>query len=387
MAIEATTRQSRDQAGEQRLRALRDAMQGTGIELLLVAGTGRHHFIGANFCWWASGVRQLGRDALVAVPADGEPLLLTSPAWDAARVRGQSWIADVVAVDDVPGALAGIARERGWSAVRAAFTGRDLASPALLAALGDCFQDEPSAADELVQEVAAGHDELELASIERAVAIAEAGFRHLCQVARPGIPEFELAGEAEARMRSLGADDNFLLISASQHNRAVHAPTDRELWPGDVILGEISPSVDGQFAQICRAAVLGEASERQLACYAVLQEGFQAGLDRAGPGVPTSEVARAVNEVVTRHGYGKYTRPPYMRTRGHAMGLGALLPADVTDSSELVLQTGMAFVLHPNQYFPEVGYLLCGDEVVITGDGARALSSSPLVLESIEVPA
>jgi Xaa-Pro aminopeptidase len=97
-------------------------------------------------------------------------------------------------------------------------------------------------------------------------------------------------------------------------------------------------------------------------------------------------VARAVNEVVNRHGYEKYTKPPYMRTRGHAMGLGALLPADVTDSSELVLQPGMAFVLHPNQYFPEVGYLLCGDEVVITEDGARALSSSPLVLESIEVP-
>lgn len=387
MAIEATTRQSRDQAGEQRLSSLRDAMRGTGIELLLVAGTGRHHFIGANFCWWASGVRQLGRDALVAVPAAGEPLLLTSPAWDAARVQGRSWIADVVAVDDVPGALAGIVHERGWGAIRAAVAGRDVASPALLAALGDCFQDEPSAADELVEEVAGGHDELELASIERATAIAEAGFRHLCEVARPGIREFELAAEAEARMRSLGADDNFLLISASQHNRAVHAPTDRELWPGDVILGEISPSVDGQFAQICRAAVLGEASERQLACYAVLQEGFRAGLDRAGPGVPTSEVARAVNEVVTRHGYEKYTKPPYMRTRGHAMGLGALLPADVTDSSELVLQPGMAFVLHPNQYFPEVGYLLCGDEVVITEDGARALSSSPLVLESIEVPA
>jgi Xaa-Pro aminopeptidase len=43
----------------------------------------------------------------------------------------------------------------------------------------------------------------------------------------------------------------------------------------------------------------------------------------------------------------------------------------------------MAFVLHPNQYVPGAGYLLCGDEVVITADGARALSSRLPELDSI----
>jgi Xaa-Pro dipeptidase len=366
----------RNAAGQRRLDAVRAEMERRGLDLLLVFGSGRHHFIGANLCWWLSGTRQVGRDAAVVLPRSGEPVLLTSPSWDAARSRRRGWIEEVMAVDDVAAALADVVRGHG----RVGIAGRATASPAVAAALDGAFAD----ADDAVLAVASVHDELSVASIERAVQIADAGYRHMREVARPGMREFELAAESDAHMRALGADDNFLLISASQHNRAVHAPTDRELSLGDVILGEISPSVDGQFAQICRSAVIGEADERQLACYGVLQEAFEAGLACAGPGVPVAEVTRAVDAVVAGHGYGRYTKPPYMRTRGHAMGLGVLIPADITEASDVVLAPGMAFVLHPNQYFPEVGYLLCGDQVVITEDGARALSPDLPTLDLIE---
>jgi Xaa-Pro aminopeptidase len=201
------------------------------------------------------------------------------------------------------------------------------------------------------------------------------------------MPEYELAAEADAQMRELGADDNFLLISASQHNRAVHPPTDRLLDEGDIILGEISPSVDGQFAQICRSAIIGEPDERQLACYEILRAGFAAGLEACGPGVPVAEVTRVINALISAEGYEKYCKPPYMRTRGHAMGLGALIPADISERSEVLLAPGMSFVLHPNQYFPEVGYFLCGEQVLITEDGARALAPGAPHLDSITIGA
>ena len=31
----------------------------------------------------------------------------------------------------------------------------------------------------------------------------------------------------------------------------------------------------------------------------------------------------------------------------------------------------MVFVMHPNQYIPESGYLMCGEPVVVTRRGAR----------------
>jgi hypothetical protein len=35
----------------------------------------------------------------------------------------------------------------------------------------------------------------------------------------------------------------------------------------------------------------------------------------------------------------------------------------------------MLFMIHPNQYLPETGYLLCGEPVVITARGAEVLTA------------
>jgi Xaa-Pro aminopeptidase len=374
---------ARAEAGRARIAALRRQLEERELDVLLVLGSGRHHFIGANFAWWLSGVRHLGRDAAVLLPRDGEPVLVTAPSWDGPRARRRGWIDDVVAVDDVVAGIADVVRQRGWREARAAIAGAATASPALSRALSAVFDAAQDGGDAAVLAVASTHDAYAISCIERAVEIAETGYRYMCDVARPGMKEYELAAECDGRMRELGADDNFLLISASQHNRAVHPPTDRELSLGDIILGEISPSVDGQFAQICRSAIIGEPDDRQLACYEVLREGFHAGLEACGPGVPVKEVTRVINDLIGGRGYEEYCKPPYMRTRGHAMGLGAMVPADISDRSEVVLAPGMSFVLHPNQYFPEVGYYLCGDQVVVTEDGARALSPAAPALDAI----
>jgi hypothetical protein len=45
----------------------------------------------------------------------------------------------------------------------------------------------------------------------------------------------------------------------------------------------------------------------------------------------------------------------------------------------------MVFVMHPNQYLPETGYLMCGEPVVVTPEGAKALTAQSANLDSITV--
>jgi Xaa-Pro aminopeptidase len=45
----------------------------------------------------------------------------------------------------------------------------------------------------------------------------------------------------------------------------------------------------------------------------------------------------------------------------------------------------MVFVMHPNQYLPESGYLMCGEPVVVTDQGCRALSAQLAQLDVIPV--
>jgi Xaa-Pro aminopeptidase len=74
-----------------------------------------------------------------------------------------------------------------------------------------------------------------------------------------------------------------------------------------------------------------------------------------------------------------------MRVRGHGLGITSDRPGDIVERNERVLESGMVFVMHPNQYIPESGYLMCGETVVVSENGARALSARPAQLDVIAV--
>ncbi len=44
----------------------------------------------------------------------------------------------------------------------------------------------------------------------------------------------------------------------------------------------------------------------------------------------------------------------------------------------------MLFMIHPNQYLPETGYLLCGEPVLMTANGAEVLIAQKSALASVE---
>ena len=179
--------------------------------------------------------------------------------------------------------------------------------------------------------------------------------------------------------------DNFFMLNAGPHNRAVQPCSSRRLEPGDFVLTELSPLYRGQMTQICRTIHLGSATREHQDGYALLKAGFEAGLQAAKPGRPMSDVCDAVDAVLEAAGYAEYSRPPWLRLRrrGHGLGLGTTLPGDVAPDNDMILEPGMMFVLHPNQYLPQTGYMMCGEPVLITEQGARALSSERGVLDEV----
>jgi Xaa-Pro aminopeptidase len=98
-----------------------------------------------------------------------------------------------------------------------------------------------------------------------------------------------------------------------------------------------------------------------------------------------ADVCRAINAVLEAEGYSEYCRPPHIRRRGHGLGFGAIGPGDVALDNATVLETDMLFMIHPNQYLPETGYLLCGEPVVVTSEGACALTQKQAMLAELPV--
>jgi Xaa-Pro aminopeptidase len=112
-------------------------------------------------------------------------------------------------------------------------------------------------------------------------------------------------------------------------------------------------------------------------------QAMEAGFAAAQPGAAMADVCRAINAVLEAQGYGEFCHPPHIRRRGHGLGFGSILPGDVALDNAIVLEPDMLFMIHPNQYLPETGYLLCGEPAVMTPQGARALTAQQAALAEI----
>jgi Xaa-Pro aminopeptidase len=352
------------------------------LDGLIAFNDGQNSFLDSNAVYVFSGVRPIGRSAVV-IGRDGSSTLIVEPSWDGDRASSLSFTDSTYASDDLVEGLREELARHSLVASALAVTALAKQSRSLDRAVRGLLVQPPRAADALASHLARIRNPQELAAVKKAVWIAERGYERLMASARPGIREFELAADIYAFMKELGAEDNFLLMSASQHNLAVRAAGRRVLQEGDIILGEITPCYQGQFVQICRTTILGASTPIFTEKYALVQLAMRRGMDAAVPGATMGQVTEAMNDVFRAAGYGDYCRPPYMRVRGHGLGVTSDRPGDIVEDSQVKLEEGMVFVMHPNQYIPETGYLMCGETVVISHNGAISLSETDASLDVV----
>jgi Xaa-Pro dipeptidase len=355
-----------------RLERVRRRMAADGVDTLVALSSARHSMARPDLATHLSGFRSLGESAFV-LSGDGGARLIVTPAYDEERAALRC--ADgVVATDDLAGALAQILAERGARNGRVATTGLASLPYAIAARVIAAIGADALGYDDAVFAATAPKTGDEIARARKAAEIAERGFERLLAIGRAGMREADLAVELNLYTKSLGADDNFLMMSALPHGYGVAASSNRALTRGDVLVAEFTPSYEGQFAQICRTVSVGAPSNVLAEKYALVVRAMEAGIASVRPGIPVSAVAGAIDAVLTQAGYGEYCRPPHMKRRGHGMGSGSIAPGDIAFDNHAAIEEDMVFVVHPNQYLPETGYLLCGEPVRVTATGGEALT-------------
>ena len=198
------------------------------------------------------------------------------------------------------------------------------------------------------------------------------------QAARPGRAYYELVAETEAFFRANGVDDNFQIIGlGGVEVRGMAPPGGKRLKRGDMVTTELTPCVDGYYAQICRTLVVGEPTPEQRGAHALWREAMEAGIATVRDGVIAADIAKAENDVFRRHGMGQYTTSEYTRVRGHGMGLFADSKPHLLENVTTRIDAGMTLIVHPNTYHPMVGYLVLGDALVVTKAGCEVLTGTP----------
>lgn len=220
--------------------------------------------------------------------------------------------------------------------------------------------------------------EEEIDAVRRAAALADEGYEVFVAAAREGRTEYEVVAELEGFFRSRGCPDNFMIMaSGGREVRAMHPPGGKRLQRGDLVTTELTPCVDGYYAQICRTLVVGPPSAEQQQAFAVHLEALEAGLAALRPGVTAGQVATAQNDVFRRHGLAEYITSQYTRVRGHGLGLYVDSRPAILEGDATVIEAGQTIIVHPNGYHPASGYLVLGDAVVPRDGGNEILTRTP----------
>ncbi|MBX9843871.1 MAG: Xaa-Pro peptidase family protein [Xanthobacteraceae bacterium] len=361
----------------QRIKRLTDAMQESGLDAMLVYGNAWQ----GDYLRYATDFGILEGQALAIVRGDGHITLYVDSALEADRAALDCPGIEVVLAPDLTGEVeAALDRMRNQS--MGAAPQRLLPRRIALRAGGLKITDETGFVDRLLMRKL---DE-EIDAIRRAAKLADEGYKVFMQAVRPGRADYELIAEAEAFFRANGVDDNFQIIGVGGVEvKGMAPPSGKRLKRGDMVTTELTPCVEGYYAQICRTLVLGEANAEQKAAHALWREAMEAGIATVRPGITAADIAKAENDVFRKHGMGQYTTSEYTRVRGHGMGLFADSKPHILEDVTTRIEEGMALIVHPNTYHPVVGYMVLGDGVAVTDDGCEVLTGTPRELFSIAV--
>ena len=325
---------------------------------------------------YLTGTNFYGPNAIVLYIRDSEKLhlLLSSPV-DADKAKaGLEGVELYLSLENRGAFLKRVLEDNGVRSVGVSDGG--LFPAALARAVRDSGA-EIKSADGFIEKRRLRKSPEEVECLRAAVSLADRAFPTFVDAISRGLNEFQIVAEVEYELKKMGAEDNFMLISTGQTEVfGMTPPQNRTAKPGDLVLTELTPQLDGWWCQICRTVVKGPPSDVQKRIFDIFLEAEDAGLALVKPGSNIDDVARAENDVFRKYGYGEYISSKYTRVRGHGHGMHLDEDPTVNEGVDLVIEEGMVIVIHPNTYNPETGYVVVGDPVVVTADGYKMLSTT-----------
>jgi len=214
----------------------------------------------------------------------------------------------------------------------------------------------------------------ELAAMAEAVRIIEVAFQQTIAQIRPGVTERELATTLANAIIAAGGDgESFPSIVAGGPNGAYphHENSDRPLEVGDLIIIDGGARYGAYLSDMTRTVALGEPGPEARRIHDLVLRANAAGRAALRPGITGEQIDQAARAVITAGGYGEY----FIHRTGHGLGLDEHEPPYIVAGSTDPLPVGATFTIEPGIYIEGIGGVRIEDDVVITAEGGRSLTS------------
>lgn len=240
------------------------------------------------------------------------------------------------------------------------------------------------ATTEVLDRVRAVKDEAEVARIRAAAELVDAALATVVPMLAERPTERAFAAALETQIRANGAvahtvetDIGFDTIVASGPNGAIphHAPVDRVIESGDLVIIDVGGRVDGYRSDMTRTFCVGAMSADQTRHYETVIAAQQAGVEAMVVGAETNAVDTAARQVIAEAGWAD----SFTHGTGHGVGLDIheLPRVASTTGADDVYEAGTVATVEPGVYLRGRAGVRIEDTCVATPNGAQRLTSFP----------
>ncbi|MFM8302984.1 MAG: M24 family metallopeptidase [Actinomycetota bacterium] len=346
---------------------VREALPAAGVDAFVVTRLPNVRYL-TGFTG-SAGTVVLTPDALTLV-TDGRYAEQSRAQLAAAGVDARVVIGATVA--EQHGALAGAAA--GCSRVGLEADG---VTWALLRTLTEAFAGcELVPTTDLVEAIRRVKEPAEVARIRAACAMADDALAELVPTLADGPTEREFALALEVGMRRRGASGVSFdpIVAAGPNGAQPHArPSERPIGRGELVVVDFGCVVDGYCSDMTRTVSVGDPGPEATHIWETVLASQQAGRAAVGPGVECAAVDGASRAVIEAAGFGdRFVHGP-----GHGVGLEIHEAPRVARTTTGTLAAGYVVTVEPGVYLPGVGGVRIEDTLVVTTDGAVALTEFP----------
>jgi Xaa-Pro aminopeptidase len=216
--------------------------------------------------------------------------------------------------------------------------------------------------------------DLEIEKTSYICTLASQTFEAMVDIAAAGKSEREICKSMQLDLLSRGADTCGYMVAGSGpggYDSIIMGPTERVVQTGDVLIIDTGSTWDGYFCDFDRNWAFGTADDQSRSAYEVVWQATEAGFAAARPGATTSDVWRAMNEVMVAGG----SLGNEVGRLGHGLGIELTERPSNTSSDDTLLQQGMILTLEPGMTYAEGKQMVHEENIVITADGAGWLTT------------
>ncbi|MGI6008023.1 MAG: M24 family metallopeptidase [Ruminococcus sp.] len=225
-------------------------------------------------------------------------------------------------------------------------------------------------------------DEAEVETMQFAAKIVDEAVAYVSDKIKPGMTEKELNMMLYSYMAGYPGfitDEFIILVLAAANSANPHgASGDYAFKEGDIVLMDFCAYYNYYWSDITRCLFVGKVGNPKLAeIYDIVLKANLAAIAAVKPGVKAKDIDKAARDVITEAGYGEL----FLHRTGHGLGLSVHEEPYITSVNELVLEEGMTFTIEPGIYIEGVGGVRIEDDILVTKDGCRILTSRSKKLE------